>query len=83
MRAHTERAVSVNAFVKLYFKSVLSDELVESGTTQNHSENVFRLIKVLDSKDYELQLRTNRFGLSAHKVVELFSKRNLSKVIVK
>src|SRR5690625_5186085 len=44
---------------------VLSDEMVVIGTTQNRSENVFRKIRILDSKDNELTLLTNRFDLSA------------------
>lgn len=35
---------------------VLSDEMVVIGTPQNHSENVFRKLKILDSKDNELTL---------------------------
>lgn len=55
--------------------SVLSDEMVVIGTTQNRSENVFRLIKVLDSKGNELQLLTNRFDLSADEIAELYKSR--------
>ncbi|WP_156478380.1 IS4 family transposase, partial [Cytobacillus firmus] len=36
--------------------SVLSDQMVLIGTTQNRAENYFRLIKVLDSKGNELHL---------------------------
>ena len=35
---------------------VLSDEMVVIGTTQNRTENAFRLLKVIDSKGNELQL---------------------------
>ncbi|WP_456085394.1 hypothetical protein [Massilibacterium senegalense] len=35
---------------------VLSDEMVVIGTPQNHSENVFRKLKILDSRDNELTL---------------------------
>lgn len=38
---------------------VLSDEMVVIGTSQNRAKNVFRLIKVLDSKGNELHLLTN------------------------
>lgn len=41
------------------------------GTTQNRSENVFRLLKVLDSKGNQLNLVTNRFDLSASEIAEL------------
>ena len=39
--------------------SVLSDEMVVIGTTQNRSENVFRLLKLLDTRGNELHLLTN------------------------
>ncbi len=52
--------------------SVLSDEMVVIGTTQNRSENVFSLINVLDSKGNELHLLTNRFDLSADEIAELY-----------
>jgi len=45
--------------------NVLSDEMVVTGTTQNRSENAFRKIRILDSKNNELILLTNRFDLSA------------------
>ena len=54
---------------------VLSDEMVVIGTTQNRSENVFRLIKVLDTKGNELQLLTNQFDLSADEIAELYKSR--------
>src|SRR5699024_6617623 len=34
--------------------TVLSDEMVVIGTTQNRTENVFRKIRILDSKNNEL-----------------------------
>lgn len=55
--------------------SVLSDEMIVIGTTQNRSENVFRLIKVLDTKGNELHLLTNRFDLSADEIAELYKSR--------
>lgn len=55
--------------------SVLSDEMVVIGTTQNRSENVFRLINVLDSKGNELHLLTNRFDLNADEIAELYKSR--------
>ncbi len=55
--------------------SILSDEMVVIGTTQNRSENVFRLIKVLDSKGNELHLLTNRFDISADEIAELYKSR--------
>lgn len=55
--------------------SVLSDEMIVIGTTQNRSENVFRLIKVLDSKGNDLYLLTNRFDLNADEIAELYKSR--------
>ena len=54
---------------------VLSDEMVVIGTTQNRSENAFRLLKVIDSKGNELQLLTNRFDLDADELAELYKSR--------
>ncbi|WP_107842145.1 IS4 family transposase [Metasolibacillus meyeri] len=55
--------------------SVLSDEMVVIGTTQNRAENGFRLIKVLDTIGNELHLLTNRFDLSADEIAELYKSR--------
>jgi len=55
--------------------SVLSDDMILIGTTQNRAENTFRLIKVLDSKGNELHLITNRFDLSADEIAELYKSR--------
>ena len=55
--------------------TVLSDEMILIGTTQNRAENPFRLIKVLDSKGKELQLVTNRFDLSADEIADLYKSR--------
>ncbi len=52
--------------------SVLSDQMVLIGTSQNRSENFFRLLKVLDSKGNELHLITNRFDLSAEEISEMY-----------
>ena len=54
---------------------VLSDEMVLIGTTQNRAENVFRLIKVLDSKGNELHLITNRFDVSADEIAQIYKSR--------
>src|SRR5699024_11922035 len=51
--------------------TVLSDEMVVIGTTQNLTENVFRKIIILDSKDNELILLTNRLGLSKHQKTKI------------
>lgn len=55
--------------------SVLSDQMVLIGTTQNRAENYFRLLKVLDSKGNELHLITNRFDLSAEEISEMYKSR--------
>ncbi|KOY80557.1 IS4 family transposase [Lysinibacillus macroides] len=55
--------------------SVLSDEMIVIGTTQNRAENGFRLIKVLDTKGNELHLLTNRFDLRAEEIAELYKSR--------
>lgn len=55
--------------------TVLADEIILIGTTQNRAENIFRLIKVLDSKGKELQLITNRFDLSADEIADLYKSR--------
>ena len=49
--------------------------MVLIGTTQNRAENVFRLLKVIDSKGNELQLITNRFDLSADEISEMYKSR--------
>ncbi|MBT2724752.1 IS4 family transposase, partial [Bacillus sp. ISL-46] len=54
---------------------VMSDEMIVIGTAQNRLENVFRLLKVLDSKGNQLNLITNRFDLSADEIAELYKSR--------
>src|SRR5699024_11786024 len=51
--------------------TVLSYEMVVIGTTQNRTENVFRKIRILISKDNELTLLTNRFDLCADELDEI------------
>jgi IS4 transposase len=55
--------------------TVLSDQMVLIGTTQNRAENYFRLLKVKDSKGNELHLITNRFDLSADEISEMYKAR--------
>lgn len=55
--------------------TVLSDQMVLIGTSQNRAENYFRQIKVLDSKGNELHLITNRFDLSAEEISEMYKSR--------
>ena len=49
--------------------------MVVVGTTQNRSENTFRLLKLLDTKGNELLLLTNRFDLSADEIAEIYKSR--------
>lgn len=51
------------------------NEMVLIGTPQNRAENVFRLLKVLDSKGNELRLLTNWFDLNADEIAELYKSR--------
>src|SRR5690625_8017072 len=67
-----------NAFIQVVdeFKlpedsTVLSDQMVLIGTTQNRAENYFRLVKVEDTKGNILQLITNRFDLSSEEISEM------------
>jgi IS4 transposase len=55
--------------------AVLSDQMVMIGTTQNRAENLFRLLKVMDSKGNELLLITNRFDLSADEISDMYKSR--------
>lgn len=54
---------------------VLSDEMVVIGSSQNRSENVFRRLKLLDTKGNELTLLTNRFDLSANEIADIYKSR--------
>src|SRR5690625_5166231 len=55
--------------------NVLSDEMVVIGTVQNRSENVFRRLKLLDTKGNELTILTNRFDLDADEIAEIYKSR--------
>src|SRR5699024_11824009 len=52
-----------------------SSDVCSSDLTQNRTENVFRKIRILDSKDNELILLTNRFDLSADEIAEIYNSR--------
>lgn len=54
---------------------VFSDEMVVIGTPQNRSENVFRLLKLHDTKGNELHLLTNRFDIDADEIAETYQSR--------
>src|SRR5699024_6061085 len=55
--------------------NVLADEMVVIGITQNCSENVFRRLKLVDTKRNELVLITNRFDLDADETAEIYKSR--------
>ncbi|UJL48286.1 IS4 family transposase [Virgibacillus sp. NKC19-16] len=55
--------------------AVLSDKMVNIGSTQNRAENVFRLVEVEDTKGNILRLITNRFDLSADEISDIYRSR--------
>lgn len=55
--------------------TVLSDRMVYIGSTQNRTENVFRLLEVEDTKGNILRLITNRFDLEPDEVSEIYRQR--------
>src|SRR5690625_7686096 len=55
--------------------NVLYDEMVVIGSTQNRSENIFRRLRILDTKGNELTLLTNRFDLDAEEIDEIYKSR--------
>src|SRR5699024_4212445 len=60
----------IDTFSSPATSTVLSEEMVVIGTTQNRTENVFRKIRILDSKDSERILLTSRLDLSAKEIAE-------------
>src|SRR5690625_996253 len=60
----------------LYPRSnILSDQMIYLGTPQKRAENVFRLIKVADTKGNILRIITNCFDLSPEKVSDIYKSR--------
>lgn len=55
--------------------SVIRDDMVYIGTTQNRAENLFRLVEVEDTKGNVLRLITNRFDLSADEISDIYRSR--------
>lgn len=55
--------------------SIVSDEMIVIGSTQNRSENVFRKINLLDHTGKELSLITNRFDLKATEIADVYKSR--------
>lgn len=54
---------------------VISDKMVYIGTTQNRSENAFRLFEVMDTKGNQLRMITNRFDIGADEISEIYRSR--------
>lgn len=55
--------------------TVSSDSMVYIGTTQNRTENVFRLLEVEDTEGNMLRLITNRFDLDPDEISEIYRSR--------
>ena len=55
--------------------TVSSDKMVYIGSTQNRTENVFRLLEVEDTKGNILRLITNRFDLEPDEISEIYRSR--------
>ncbi|WP_077701765.1 IS4 family transposase, partial [Virgibacillus dokdonensis] len=55
--------------------TALSDKMVYIGSTQNRTENVFRLLEVVDTKGNILRLITNRFDLNSEEISEIYRQR--------
>lgn len=53
----------------------LFDKMVYIGSTQNRTENVFRLLEVVDTKWNILRLITNRFDLNSEEISEIYRQR--------
>ena len=56
-------------------ESILSDRMVYIGTTQNRTENVFRLVEVTDTQGNRLRIITNRFDLDAKAISDIYRSR--------
>jgi len=54
---------------------VLSDKMVYIGTTQNRTENVYRLLEVMDTKGNLLRFITNRFDLKPEEISDIYRSR--------
>src|SRR5690625_2086407 len=65
----------VESFSLPEVSTVLSDKMVYLGTPQNRTENVFRLLEVVDTKGNTLRLVTNRFDVSADEISEIYRSR--------
>ena len=64
-----------NAVTRVLETFTLSSNSSVIGTTQNRSENMFRRLKIFDTKGNELILLTNRFDLDADEIAEIYKSR--------
>jgi len=65
----------VESFTLSENSNVLSNQIIYLGTPQRRTENVFRHIKVVDTKGNILRIITNRFDLSSEKVSDIYKLR--------
>lgn len=65
----------VEAFSVPENSTVLSDKMAYIGSTQNRTENVFRLLEVVDTKGNILLLITNRFDLDSSEISDIYRQR--------
>lgn len=65
----------VESFTLSKHSNILSDQMIYLGTPQRRTENVFRLIKVADTKGNILRIITNRFDLSPEKISDIYKSR--------
>lgn len=54
---------------------VLKDQMVYIGSTVSRTENVFRIVDIIDSRGKEMRLITNRFDLPAEEISEIYRSR--------
>lgn len=55
--------------------TIISDKMVFIGSSTNCTENVFRVIVILDEKGKEMRLITNRFDSSVEEISEIYRSR--------
>ena len=55
--------------------NILLDQMIYLDAPQKHAENVFRLIKVADTKGNVLRIITNCFDLSPKKISDIYKSR--------
>ncbi len=62
-------------FTSISVSPVLRDQMVYIGSTMGRTENVFRIVDIIDSRGKEMRLITNRFDLPADEISEIFRSR--------